>query len=159
MCLIWKVTFFVIEKCIPRQTLEFVKFPSPVIATPGGTVSFCARLRNADQERPKVSWEVAGVPVTVGGRFQVRLRFHCIFHTNYGLISCFLYCENRRCSWYGHQRFFVLGSYRIGHNILIVMILMAWMLWNENLLCRNRVSFQWRVFCGFNVFGDHLWSL
>jgi serine/threonine protein kinase len=73
-----------------------VKFPSPVISTPGKTVSFCAKLWNADRVKPKISWEVGGVPVTTAcTRFQVEedgdvsiLHITGVTHLDGGEVKC-----------------------------------------------------------------------
>ncbi|PSN51429.1 hypothetical protein C0J52_05457 [Blattella germanica] len=41
--------------------VQFSKRPTPVLASPGGTATFCARLHNCNT-RPNVSWTVAGQP-------------------------------------------------------------------------------------------------
>ncbi|XP_066996546.2 titin homolog isoform X2 [Anabrus simplex] len=52
--------------------LLFSKKPSPVVAVPGGSAAFCARLQCDDPAaKVRVSWSVAGRPVRGSSRFKV----------------------------------------------------------------------------------------
>lgn len=51
--------------------LEFSKTPSPVVVKPGNDASFCVRVRTNSNDKPLISWEVAGKTVKPSKKFMV----------------------------------------------------------------------------------------
>ncbi|KAL3284833.1 hypothetical protein HHI36_018972, partial [Cryptolaemus montrouzieri] len=102
-----KCTLVVEEREATFHDVEFVKQPSPVIATEGSTVSFCARLRQSDYKiRYHVQWEVGGSPILNSSRFIVEedsdvniLHIVRVTHRDAGTVKCLV----RRPSTQSHS--------------------------------------------------------
>lgn len=70
-----RVAYFaalIAESSLPGPELEFIKTPTPVIATIGGQASFCVRTRTTGRQPVEVQWEVDNVPISDFSKYQVR---------------------------------------------------------------------------------------